>query len=70
MLSKIAEVLNISNYLELMKEAKESEQMVKLNMCQAEALKRIYDAIIDYLNDFYSSFFGLFYKIFKIINVT
>lgn len=52
---KIAEVLNISNYLELMKETKESEQMVKLNMCQAEALKRIYDAIIDYLNDFYKT---------------
>ncbi len=51
----ITQLLNINDYLKLMKKFKEEIDVVVLNSLQMESLKRIYDAIIDYLYDFYKT---------------
>ena len=53
-IQKIAELLNVRDYLILMKKAKEEKKMV-LNPVQIESLKRIYDDVIDYLDNFYKT---------------
>lgn len=64
-IQKIAEFLQITDYMILMKKAREKEKMVNLNSLQYESIKRIYDSVIDYLNDFYTTdgfTGGLWYK--------
>jgi transcriptional regulator with XRE-family HTH domain len=51
-IKQIAEVLNVTNYLMFLKKAEEREETMTLNLLQTESLKRIYDAVIDYLDDF------------------
>lgn len=48
-----AKILQISDFLILMKKFEEETDVIVLNSLQIESLKRIYDAIIDYLHDFY-----------------
>lgn len=55
LLRKIAVALNVSNYLFLLRRANGSESVTKLSAAQTESLKRIYDAIIDYLSEFYNT---------------
>lgn len=53
-IQKAAEVLEITDYLNLMRVANKGEKML-LNSLQMESLKRIYDDIIEYLEDFYQT---------------
>ena len=57
-IQKAAVLLNVKDYLNLMKKVKEKEEeeekMVLSNL-QIESLKRIYDDVIEYLNDFYKT---------------
>ena len=53
-IQKAAALLNVKDYLNLMKNAGEDEKMMLSNL-QIESLKRIYDDVIEYLNDFYKT---------------
>ena len=53
-IQKAAALLNVKDYLNLMKKAEEDEKMMLSNL-QIESLKRIYDDVIEYLNDFYKT---------------
>lgn len=53
MIKQIANIFGITNYLSLMAIKKEEKQMVALSTLQIESAKRIYDAIIEFLDDFY-----------------
>ena len=53
-IQKAAVLLNVKDYLNLMKKVKEEDKMV-LSTLQIESLKRIYDDVIDYLDDFYKT---------------
>ena len=53
-IQKAAALLNVRDYLNLMKKVEEDEEMVLSNL-QIESLKRIYDDVIEYLNDFYKT---------------
>lgn len=55
MILKIAKSIGIGDYLKIMKKAKENKKVANLSTLQIESTKRVYDAIIDYLNDFYKT---------------
>ena len=65
-IQKAAALLNVKDYLNLMKKAEEDEKM-KLSNLQIESLKRIYDDVIEYLNDFYKTdgFTGVLWYVYK-----
>ncbi len=52
MIYKLADTIGISDYLKLMKKYEEHLTAENLSALQTESLKRLYDAIIDYLTDF------------------
>ena len=51
----IAETLDGLDYMKLLKTVNEVQHMETLSVMQIESFKRIYDAIIDYLEDFYTT---------------
>ena len=51
LIKNLAKYLKI-DYMALLKKYKEIEEMDKLSTLQIESLKRVYDAIIDFLDDF------------------
>jgi hypothetical protein len=68
MIRQIADVIEVRDYLKLMKKAEEFIKVTNLSTLQIESAKRIYDAVIDYLTDFYKTagFTGaLWYKFAK-----
>lgn len=64
-IQKVAEFLDVMDYMILMKKMTERTDMINLNSLQYASVKRIYDSIIDFLNDFYNTdgfTGGLWYK--------
>lgn len=51
LIKKASKYLKV-DYMSFLRKNREIKEMEKLTMLQAEALKRIYDAIIDFLDDF------------------
>lgn len=55
LIEKIAELLSISDYKLLLKTVVEVNKMADYSTLKIESIKRIYDAIVDFLDDFYKT---------------
>lgn len=55
LIKNLANALSISDYMNLLKKNVEVNKMEEYATLKIESIKRIYDAVIDFLNDFYNT---------------